>query len=237
MTQRDWLPLARVRVGSWRIALERAPYTPEAVAAEYDREAPRWDRLLGWTGTRESYRALFVALAGAGDLPPLGPLSRVLDAGAGTGAFVGALLDATGEEPRVDLVDLSPAMLARGRAAVASRGGPVETCRADLRALPHASGAFDVALSAHALEHLPDPVEGLRELVRVVRPGGAVVAVTSRPGIGAAFVPVRWRVRTVSGRQLASALHAAGAEGARAVPLRGRLGLLSVAVVGHRRRG
>ena len=233
-----WLPVARARLGSWRLALERTPYAPEAVAALYDREAPTWDRLIGLSGTPASYRDLFRGLRVHGDLPTLDAATRVLDAGAGTGAFASALLDALDPDPRprVDLVDLSPAMLERASAALAARGVVAEKCRADLRALPYAAGTFDLALSAHALEHLPDPVGGLRELVRVVRPGGTVVVAVSRPGVGALYVPVRWRVRTVSPGQIVAALREAGAETVRAVPLGGRLGVLSVAAVGRRPR-
>ena len=92
---------------------------------------------------------------------------RVLDAGAGTG-LVSDVLRAAGARPVA--VDLSLSML-RWRAA---RRPPAAV--ADLSRLPMRAGAVDDAVAAFVLNHLPEPVPALRELARVVRPGGAVLA-------------------------------------------------------------
>jgi SAM-dependent methyltransferase len=47
-------------------------------------------------------------------------------------------------------------------------------CQADARRLPFAAGAFDLAVSQETLEHVVDPFEAMREMVRVVRPGGKI---------------------------------------------------------------
>ena len=91
----------------------------------------------------------------------------VVDAGAGTGAVSAELL-AAGARPVA--TDLSRAMLswdagARPAAAVA-----------DIRALPLGRDSVDDAVAAFVLNHLVDPGAGLAELVRVTRPGGAVLA-------------------------------------------------------------
>jgi ubiquinone/menaquinone biosynthesis C-methylase UbiE len=91
----------------------------------------------------------------------------VLDAGAGTG--VGSeVLGARGAHPVA--VDLSADMLAALPAAHAPR------VVGDIRHLPVAEGSIDDALAAFVLNHLQQPGIGLAELVRVVRPGGAVLA-------------------------------------------------------------
>lgn len=93
--------------------------------------------------------------------------AQVLDAGAGTGAAT-EVLRARGAV--VVAADLEHGMLA-GRSDPAT---PAVT--ADVLALPLRSGAFDAAVAAFVLNHLADPVAGLRELGRVVRARGAVVA-------------------------------------------------------------
>ncbi len=91
-----------------------------------------------------------------------------LDAGAGSG-LAGDALRALGAH--VVAADREFDMAAYGATA-----GPTVT--ADVTALPFRSGAFDIAVAAFVVNHLPDPVAGLTELRRVTRPGGAVLAST-----------------------------------------------------------
>ena len=91
-----------------------------------------------------------------------------LDAGAGSG-LAGDALRALGAH--VVAADREFDMAAYGATA-----GPAVT--ADVTALPFRSGAFDIAVAAFVVNHLPDPVAGLTELRRVTRPGGAVLAST-----------------------------------------------------------
>ena len=86
-----------------------------------------------------------------------------LDAGAGTGA---AAAELTRRGARVTAIDLSAGMLARVAGAVAV---------GDVVRLPIRDNAVDIAIAAFVLNHLPHPIDGLRELARVTRPGGAVL--------------------------------------------------------------
>lgn len=70
-------------------------------------------------------------------------------------------------------VDLSHAMLRRGRAASASPAG-VSVAVADVQALPFADDSFDWALASLVFCEVSDPLAGLRELRRVIRPGGSL---------------------------------------------------------------
>ena len=92
---------------------------------------------------------------------------RVADIGAGTGA--GGRAARRAGAAVVVAFDLAIGML---------RADPNRSPAlvADARAVPVRSGAFDVALAAFTLNHVPDPATGLAEMARIVRPGGAVVA-------------------------------------------------------------
>lgn len=97
---------------------------------------------------------------------PIGP--RAVDVGAGTGAASRALIGAGATT--VVAVDVALGMLTH------DAGARPPAAVGDGRALPFGDGSFDVAVAAFSLNHVADPATGLRELARVTRPGGAVVA-------------------------------------------------------------
>ena len=90
----------------------------------------------------------------------------VLDAGSGTGVAAEILL---ARGARIVATDLSLDMLAWD-----ARSRP-PCALADVRALPLADGCVDDAVAAFVLNHLVDPQAGFAELVRVTRPGGAIL--------------------------------------------------------------
>ncbi|MFF4761586.1 class I SAM-dependent methyltransferase [Streptomyces sp. NPDC001292] len=97
---------------------------------------------------------------------------RVLDAGCGTGRALPPLRAAVGASGIVVGADLTWAML---EAAVrAGRDQEGLLLLADVGALPLVSGSFDAVFAAGLIAHLPHPAENLRELRRVVRPGGTL---------------------------------------------------------------
>jgi SAM-dependent methyltransferase len=107
--------------------------------------------------------------------------SRLLDVGCGTGAMA---MDAVTrwDSVVVDAVDVSAGML---RLAYAAASGLPATASERLRftqapadRLPFADGVFDVALSAFVLQLVPSRFRALREMRRVLRPGGRVAYVT-----------------------------------------------------------
>ncbi|MFE2511442.1 class I SAM-dependent methyltransferase [Streptomyces naganishii] len=95
---------------------------------------------------------------------------RVLDAGCGTGRALTPLRAAVGPSGLVVGADLTPAMLEAAVRAGRDRDGRL--LLADVGALPLRSRAFDAVFAAGLIAHLPDPAGNLRELRRVVRPGG-----------------------------------------------------------------
>ncbi|MFE6940836.1 class I SAM-dependent methyltransferase [Streptomyces chartreusis] len=98
--------------------------------------------------------------------------ARVLDAGCGTGRALPPLRDAVGPSGVVLGADLTPAMLEA--AARAGRDADGQLLLADVAALPVRSESLDAVFAAGLIAHLPNPAENLRELARVVRPGGTL---------------------------------------------------------------
>ncbi|POX47130.1 class I SAM-dependent methyltransferase [Streptomyces sp. Ru72] len=95
---------------------------------------------------------------------------RVLDAGCGTGRALTPLRAAVGASGLVLGADLTPAMLQAAVRAGRDRDGLL--LLADVAALPLRAESLDAVFAAGLIAHLPHPAGNLRELARVVRPGG-----------------------------------------------------------------
>jgi demethylmenaquinone methyltransferase / 2-methoxy-6-polyprenyl-1,4-benzoquinol methylase len=133
---------------------------PEGVRAMFDRIAPVYDpmnRLMTAGLDRRWRRSTAAAVVRPGD--------RVLDACCGTGDLAVAAAEAGGE---VVGLDFSPRMLERARRKSAS----VEWVRGDMLALPFADESFDAVTVGFGIRNVEDLDAGLRELARVLKPGG-----------------------------------------------------------------
>jgi demethylmenaquinone methyltransferase/2-methoxy-6-polyprenyl-1,4-benzoquinol methylase len=139
----------------------------------FDRIAPRYDllnRLLS-LGTDLSWRRRAL------DLARLGEGGCALDVGTGTGDFALALLARSPGSATVTGVDISPGMLeiAERRAAKAAVAARYERLIASVESLPFAGGTFDIAMAGFVIRNVGDIPRGLREMRRVLRPGGRAV--------------------------------------------------------------
>lgn len=149
----------------------------DPMRAAYDEAGAAWD-----IGPSRVYRCLGrPLLAAAGEVSGL----RALDVGTGSGVLADDLRAAGAQ---VIAVDYSHGMLAH---RAAERPPAVV---GDARALPLRSGVADLVTAAFLLNHFPDPVPAIRELSRVLRPGGLLVAGTFE---GEAPHPAKQRVEQV----------------------------------------
>ncbi|MCV7441634.1 methyltransferase domain-containing protein [Mycobacterium paraense] len=109
-------------------------------------------------------------------LPHLKPGSSVLDIGCGPGTITADLAERVAPGP-VLAVDQSADVLDVARAEVERRDLPnVTFATADVHHLEFADDTFDVVHAHQVLQHVADPVQALREMRRVCRPGGLVAA-------------------------------------------------------------
>lgn len=100
----------------------------------------------------------------------------VLDVGSGTGADTIDVARAVGADGRVVGVDRSAEMIAEARERAGNAGVPVEFVTADAHVLDFPDASFDRVRTERMLIHLADPAAAVREMVRVTKPGGRVVA-------------------------------------------------------------
>jgi ubiquinone/menaquinone biosynthesis C-methylase UbiE len=118
----------------------------------------------------------------------LGPGSRLLDVGTGTGLVAAAAVAAPGAAIRAVGLDVSPAMLARARERVARLGVALVT--GDAEALPCRDGSFDAAAGHFVLVFLERPAAAMAEVRRVLRPGGRVALTALTRPEATAYGPV-----------------------------------------------
>jgi ubiquinone/menaquinone biosynthesis C-methylase UbiE len=109
----------------------------------------------------------------------LAPGLRVLDIATGTGLSAEAALAAVGPTGHVTAADLSSAMAEKARERLGKAPNLLVSVE-DGQALSFADGSFDAVLCNLGLMFFPDPVQGLSEFRRVLRPGGrAAVSVNT----------------------------------------------------------
>jgi SAM-dependent methyltransferase len=128
---------------------------------------------------------------------------RILDAACGNGRYSRFLLRHADPDAVLTSFDLSPRMLQRARARLHS--GRVTHAIADLTRLPYADAAFDAVVCGWVLEHLPDPRPGLRELARVLQPGGKLLLLCTEDTFTGGLCGRLWHCRTYNRGELRQA--------------------------------
>ena len=145
----------------------------------------QWDQsAASWNAHTPQIRAwLRQATDAMMEMARIAPGMAVLDLAAGAGDQTLDIARRVGPAGRVLATDLSPAILALARQNACQAGvDNVETRVADGESLPLDAATFDAAVCRLGLMFFPDPLAGLRELHRVLRPGaGACTVVFSRP--------------------------------------------------------
>jgi demethylmenaquinone methyltransferase/2-methoxy-6-polyprenyl-1,4-benzoquinol methylase len=152
---------------------ESGTLAPDAVRGMFDRIAPVYDVMnrVMTMGLDRRWRRLAVrAVVWPGD--------RVLDACCGTGDLA---IEAERRGGNVVGLDFSERMLERAR----GKSGTIDWIQGDALALPFADAEFDAATVGFGVRNLEDLERGLRELHRILRPGGrlAVLEITQPRGL------------------------------------------------------
>jgi len=155
------------------VTYESGTLAPGDVRRLFDRIAPVYDAMnrVMTAGLDRSWRRLAVeAVVQPGD--------RVLDACCGTGDLA---LAAEREGGYVTGLDFSPAMLERAR----RKSSTIAWVEGDMLALPFEDGAFDAATVGFGVRNVADLEQAVRELRRVLRPGGrlAILEITHPRGV------------------------------------------------------
>ena len=139
----------------------------------------------GWNDHSSQIRAwLRTATDAMLDMAGIGPGARVLDVAAGAGDQTLDIAERVGSEGHVLATDLSAAILefAQGKRAARRASTTWRRTWPTARASRSTEASFDAAVCRLGLMFFPDPLRGLREMHRALKPGGGVCTmVFSRP--------------------------------------------------------
>ena len=138
-----------------------------ATKARYGRIAPIYDLMevlpeLRYRSWRRRFWAMVRSELSQGD--------RLLEVGVGTGKN----MPYWPPEFHLTAIDLTPGMAARARQRAAKLGVEAEIVEGDAQSLQFLDDSFDAAAATFVFCSVPDPVLGLLELARVVKPGGSI---------------------------------------------------------------
>ena len=179
----------------------------ETTRRRYDRLSRTYD-LMEWAAERRAFegyrRRLWSLVEGR----------RILEVGVGTGKNIPFYPGGA----EVTAIDLSPGMLDKARRRAAELGSSVELREMDVQDLDFPDGGFDAVLTTFVFCSVPDAVRGLREMRRVLRPGGQLLmlehVLSRRPVLGRAMQVVNPAVVRIMGanidRRTRESIEAAG---------------------------
>ena len=169
----------------------------------YDDAAPRWGDKMRTLGYYDAYLG-FLSEPAAFVLSK----ERVIDVGAGTGAFAEAWIAVHGAPSELTLLEPSSVMLTRARAALDRRGVEPRIAQSILGETELEPS--DVVLAAHVIEHCPDPLNALRQMRDLLVPGGQLRLVVSKPHWCNVIIWLQWRHRTFQRDEIVTLVEQAG---------------------------
>lgn len=184
----------RTHAGQYRTRIRELYDGPQGAAIRFSSVLSLHDPLVG-------------RMLGSGQFD-VSRFGTVLDVGSGSGQILKYLIRYARPGTHIVACDLSYHMLRRARQRFASN--KVAYVAADIQNLPFQDGAFDCITCGWVIEHLADPAPGLKEMARVLKPGGSLLLMATEDTITGAMSSRTWKCRTYNRQELQAACESAG---------------------------
>lgn len=164
--------------GSDGVTLDKSP---ETIARMFNMVASHYDfmndAMTGFSHRATRHKAI--------QMSRFGPGQRALDLATGTGDFAFLLDKKAQGEAFVEGIDISDKMLAVAQVRASDLGidKKVKFRLADIHHLPYEDDSFNVCTIGYGIRNVPDPIEAMREVRRVTKPGGRFLIVEATPPV------------------------------------------------------
>lgn len=206
-TMEKAIPITSRRIGSWEVLISRQPLSSADLARRYDAVSKSWERTARRFQLDAAYQEPLLTSQVATGLTQVGPQARTLDCGVGNGSLSIALDSILANPAEYHGIDTSAEMLVQASSMMQHAGLRAHLKQADVLSLPYDDQSFDVVMAAHVIEHLPDPQRALKEMIRVLKPGGMVFVCITRNSLFGILVQFRWRTWAITEQQGVAWLH------------------------------
>lgn len=207
------LEVARPSRLNWRCLVPSA-HGVDALRSRYGRVAAKWHKIVLRLGYLDAYGSFVAAVFQRKQITDQSSTVKILDIGSGTGGFALALARHLKGQSEIDLLDVAAAMLVEAQSNLAAEGIAATSIQGDLSAMSGVADAYDVICAAHVIEHFDDLGTGLRDMARLLKPGGQLLLVVSKPHWCNRLVWLRWRHKVYAEAEIRSALESADFSGA-----------------------
>jgi len=162
-------------IGYWQISIQRVWPTTGQLVQMYNMTAPCWHHHLQWLGYSRTYARLFQSLQQAGVLAHLKDDSTVCDCG----IWYSCLQSGFSQNRESQITHYRCRYFLRNaqeaHQLLHQAGVKHQLRQSEVSTLPFNDNTFDLVMAAHMLEHLPSPAEGIREMVKMLRPGAPLI--------------------------------------------------------------
>lgn len=197
-------------IGWWQISVQRVYPTTQKLSQTYNQAACWWHQHLRLLGYSHAYKELCRSLGNTVISSLWKDNAKICDCGIGTAALSLSLIQTIHSTLQITGVDISSEMLNTAHQKLSNAKVIHHLCQSDVNKLPFGDRSFDGVISAHMLEHLPDPRQGLQEMMRILRPNAPLVLIVTQTGFLGTLIQWHWGNRCFSQKELAALMQEAG---------------------------